>query len=263
MTVANIVCIKWGDKYPAYYVNRLYLGVARFMSRKFRFVCFTEKPEGIIPEVEIQPLPVEPHEDVLIKLMTTGMKMSTGIRRGAWRKVSLYKPGLAGLEGPILGLDIDVVITGPLDDLFDYAPGKVCMRKDWQAEQRFRKFGNSSVFRFDPARHGYIYEEFAADPMGCALRAKGQEQRHTSWTALEHGDLEYFPRRWIASFKSDATPLPPLNLLVPPRIPVGTRVMCFHGEPKMEEALRGYRGKWYHAALPAKWLEDYWLQAGK
>ena len=182
------------------------------------------------------------------------------MRRGAWRKIGLFRPRLAGIEGPVLGFDIDVVITGPLDELVDFAPGKLCMRKDWKAQQRFLNFGNGSVFRFDPARHGYVYDEFAADPEGCALRAKGSEQMHTTWVSMAHGDFEYFPRRWIASFKADATPMPPLNYFLAPRIPAGARVVCFHGEPKMEQAMHGYRGKWNRTALPAKWLANYWLQ---
>jgi len=33
--------MKWGDKFPAEYVNRLYAMVARNLSDEFRFVCFT------------------------------------------------------------------------------------------------------------------------------------------------------------------------------------------------------------------------------
>lgn len=254
--VANVVCIKWGDKYPPYYVNRLYGGVQRFLSRPFRFLCFTEHPEGLVPEVEVHPLPVEPFEAELVRLM------SEPKRKGAWRKISLFRPGLAGMQGPVLGFDIDVAITGPLDDLIDFAPGKVAMRHDWLEARRGRPGGHGSVFRYDPALHGYLYDEFAADPDGAALRAKGSEQKHTSMTALARGDLTYFPEQWIASFKRNAIPFPPLNFVIEPRLPPDTRVMCFHGAPKMEEALEGYRGEWYHATRPARWLRKYWVGEG-
>ena len=48
----NVLCAKWGTKYPAYYVNRLYAGVAKWLARPFRFVCATNEPEGIQAEVE-------------------------------------------------------------------------------------------------------------------------------------------------------------------------------------------------------------------
>lgn len=259
MTVANIVCIKWGDKYPAHYVNRLFLGVKRFLRRDFRFVCFTERPEGIGPGIEIEPLPAEPFDDALVTMMDSAAARSKGMKWGAWRKISLYKAGRLNLEGPVLGLDVDVVITGPLDELIDFAPGKVCMRRDWKASRLSLPYCNSSVFRFEPARHHYIYDEFAADPWGCALRADGQEQQHSSMTALAHGDLAYFPPHWISSYKSQAIPRWPLNWIRPPRIPPGSRVMCFYGDLKMEQALNGTPWPMKNAALPAPWLKDFWL----
>jgi len=251
MPVANVVCMKWGDKYPSHYVNQLYAGVSRFLRRPFRFVCFTDDPSGILPEVEIQPMPKEPFEDAFVRI-------AAGKRGIALRKVSLFRPGLAGLQGPVLGFDVDVAITGPLDDLFDFAPGKICMRRDWLEKRRMRPGGHGSVFRYDPELHSYVFEEFAADPEGRAAWAKGSEQKYTSLTALAHGDLEYFPPEWISSFKRNSLWIPPLNHLFEPRLPADTRVLCFHGRPKLEEALRGREGPWYLRSLPASWLGEFW-----
>jgi len=33
----NILCLKWGTRYPAEYANKLYRGVARNLKRPFRF----------------------------------------------------------------------------------------------------------------------------------------------------------------------------------------------------------------------------------
>lgn len=253
MTPITVVCIKWGDKYPAYYVNRLYRGVTRFMTRPVRFICFTEKPEGILPGVEIQPLPVEPFETDMVAAMNREG------RKGAWRKISLFRPGLAGITGPILGFDIDVVITGPLDDLIDYAPGKVCMRHEWRYERLGRPGGHGSVFLYDPSIHRYLYDEFAADVAGSVARHKGSEQYYTSMTAMRHGDFTYWPGDWIASFKRDAMRFPPLNHFLPPLLPKTARVMCFHGTPKMEEALEGYRGSFTKSTVAAPWLAENWL----
>ena len=52
-----IVCIKWGTKYPAYYVNRLYAGVRKNLSGPFEFYCMTDDPAGIREEVKILDLP--------------------------------------------------------------------------------------------------------------------------------------------------------------------------------------------------------------
>ncbi len=245
------VCIKWGDKFPPYYVNRLYAGVQRHLDRSFRFVCFTEKPDGIRGEVEIFPLPEAPFEAEMVTAMTTGK------RRGAWRKVTMLKPGAGNLAGSCLGLDLDVVITGRLGELFDYKPGRMCMGRDWLERRRGRVGGHGSVFRFDPALHGYLYGDFAAD-VGKAVAYRG-EQKYTSMTAHGHGDLEYFPDGWICSFKRQSIPYFPINFLVEPRLPPDCRVMCFHGTPKMEEALTGDCPKLQYRTRPAPWLRELWL----
>ncbi len=35
----NIICMKWGDKYGAEYVNKLYAMVKRNITIPFQFVC--------------------------------------------------------------------------------------------------------------------------------------------------------------------------------------------------------------------------------
>lgn len=254
-TPINVVCIKWGTKYPAYYVNRLYAGVARHLDRPFVFHCFTDDAAGIRPEVVTHPLPTEPFEADLVAAMQRAG------RKGAWRKISLFRPGLGGMTGRMLGFDLDVVITGDLTPLVDRAPDKVAMRREWRYAWKGQQGGHGSVFCFEPALHPYLYDEFAADPAGAVARHKGSEQYYTSITALRHGQLSYLPGPLVGSFKYDAARLPPLNLLLPPRLPDDCRVMCFHGSPKMEEAVEGFRSDWWRSTLPADWLRQHWIGA--
>ena len=55
--VVNVLCMKWGTKYAADYVNTLYSMVARNMTRDFRFICLTEDGAGLHENVEVFPLP--------------------------------------------------------------------------------------------------------------------------------------------------------------------------------------------------------------
>jgi hypothetical protein len=55
--VVNVLCMKWGTKYPADYVNTLYSMVARNLTREFRFVCLTEDATGLHDQVEVFTLP--------------------------------------------------------------------------------------------------------------------------------------------------------------------------------------------------------------
>jgi hypothetical protein len=87
----NVVCLKWGDRYPAEYVNRLYRMVNRHLSKPFKFYCLTESKEGLLPA--IHQLPLETSDLI-----------------GWWYKLSLFKKDFYGLEGDILYFDLDLVI---------------------------------------------------------------------------------------------------------------------------------------------------------
>jgi hypothetical protein len=98
----------------------------------------------------------------------------------------------------------------------------------------------------------------ARDPVAALDNSSGREQIFTSRTADKAGDFVPFPDAWIASFKRDCRPPRPLNLILPPRKPAGAKVVCFHGEPKMEDAVAGYRADPLHSTRRAAWLTDAW-----
>jgi hypothetical protein len=254
---ATIACIKWGTAFGPDYVNRLYSGVRRNLSCPVRFVCMTEHADGLHPDVETISLPVEPFAEPM------NAALAVANRQGAMRKVSLFRPGvIPDLRGPVLGFDLDVVITGALDPILDLAPGTVAMRHDWTEARKGRPTGHGSVFRFDPALHGYLYDDLAADPYAEVERARGSEQRYTSHKAMERGEFTYIPGDWVVSFKYDCNPFPG-NWLRAPRLPRDARVVCFHGRPKMPEAVAGYRGSFIRYARPAAWLKDHWIDRAR
>lgn len=233
MARATIICIKWGTLFGADYVNRLYSGVRRNLSCPVRFICMTEETAGLHPDVEVLPLPVEPFQDAM------DAALAVANRQGAMRKVSLFRQGvIPDLDGPVLGFDLDVVITGNLDPFLDHDPGKVAMRHDWIEKRKGRPTGHGSVFRFDPALHGFLYDDLAADTYKVVEQARGSEQRYTSHKAMENGVFSYLPEEWVVSYKHDCMALPPVNYFVAPELPKEARVVCFHGHPKMPERLR-------------------------
>ena len=63
MYVNTVVCMRWGERYPASYVNRLYAGLARHARAPFRLVCFTDDAKDLRAEVEARPLPPIPLPD--------------------------------------------------------------------------------------------------------------------------------------------------------------------------------------------------------
>lgn len=256
MTSITCICLKFGTLYGPEYVNRLHAGLKRNTTYDLRFLCMTDDRTGVGSGVEVLPLPAEPFAERMNAALAKAPK------RGRMTKISLFRPGLIpDLEGPLLIFDLDVAITGSIDGMRDFAPGKICMRREWTGSSRAPSLGHGSVERIDPERHTYLYEEMARDPEAAVAFGYGSEQSYTSRMADKHGDFEPFPDAWIVSFKHDCRPMRPLNLILEPRLPPDARVVCFHGRPKMDEAVAGYRAGPFKSTRPCGWLRDAWLGA--
>lgn len=256
----NILCLKWGDLYGPEYVNRLYAGVKRNLSREFRFVCVTDNATGLTDGVETVPIPADPH--VLTRQWPN-----------IFIKLCLFQNGFANLEGPTLFLDIDLLVVGSLDKFFDYRPGEFCIIHNW-VERRKRWFnklpniGNSSCFRFEAGSSGGVYETFLKEkdnPSRWEIFTKGS-QKFQTWAMFQNGKVNWWPEEWVCSFKRQCVPIFPLNKLLCPHKPSkNVSVIAFHGQPDMSQALEGYyrtksnsRVKPHLTCKPTAWILDYW-----
>ncbi len=252
---ANVLCIKWGTKYGSEYVNRLYRGVSKHLSGPFRFVCLTENSAGIDAAVDVYPLPVTPFDEDAFDARKGGE---------TWRKVGLFQPGLADLDGDTLFLDLDIVLTGSLDDFFTYQPGQFCVIHDWLEKRRAwlpgrdGRVGNTSVFRFHPQKHRRVYDHFAAHQSE-VLETFRIEQQYVSNVLA--GDLVFWPDAWVRSFKRHCRPVFPLNMIRTPHQPTEMRILAFHGYPLPQQAIEGYSASVFKSTKPAPWLKHYWSDA--
>lgn len=216
------ICIKWGTMYGPEYVNRLYAGLARHTRAPFRLVCFTDDANGIRDEVETFPLP-----DLGCAVPTSGP--------GKWSKLRLWGRELGDLAGPALFLDLDVVITGPMDRFFEYgAPDDVILARNWV--RPLERLGQTSIFRFPVGRHAALLERFRADPEGIARRYQ-YEQRFV--TNAVPGGVRFWPHRWVRHFRVDCLPVWPLRVWQAPRLPRDTSVVIFPGVPNPSDAILG------------------------
>ena len=182
---------------------------------------------------------------------------------GALRKIGLFRPGLIpDLDGPLLALDLDIVITRDIAPLFDFEPGKICMAPPFARSTKPATYGEGSVIRFDPAKHPFLYDEMARDPAGMVAFCGGSEQSYTSGLARKHGMLANYPKSLVVSFKRHCCWPSPLNNWFAPRLPRGTSVVCFHGHPKAAKAVQGYDDGKGTRALPVPWLAQAWARSG-
>ncbi|SPJ24226.1 glycosyl transferase [Palleronia abyssalis] len=264
----QVICIHWGTKYGPPYINRLYGMVARNITPPFRFICFCDDPTGIRPEVETLPLP-----EIDYEIPKT--------RSGIWPKSRLWGARLGDLSGPVLFLDLDLLVTGSLDPFFEFgAPDDVILSRN--PSNPLERLGQTSVFRFPVGKLLPLQEIFKADPLGVA-EAYRYEQRFVTRNAP--GGVKLFPRGWVAHFRRDCRRITPLNYLLPPKQPKDARIVIFPGHLTPEDAILGrYNangatsarehlrrlltgrvksrrlGHIRHFIRPAPWVADHWRE---
>ncbi len=240
----TVICIKWGIRYGPDYVNRLCSMVKRHTARPTRIVCYTDDQAGITSEVETFPLPY--------------IELPEYRRWFPWRKISLWQEELEGISGEVLYLDLDIVVTGSLDDFFDYMPGHFCVARNWT--QPHDRIGNTSVYRFTVGAHTYLYDQIMTDCESVLSRYSNSQ----TFISREIKDMEFWPDSWCVSFKHSLIPAWPLNLFVTPHLPAGAKVVAFTGKPDPDEAMEGRwpRQHWYHLfykhVRPTPWIAEHW-----
>ena len=265
----QVVCINWGDKYGPRYINRLYAMTARNLTPPFSVTCFTDSAEGVRPEVRCLPLP-----ELGFEIPPT--------RRGVWLKSRLWGARLGDLEGPVLFMDLDLVIVGSLDPFFDYGePEEVILARNPNVP--LERLGQTSVFRFPVGKLKPLQDMLAADPVGIPRRYRF-EQRFVTREAP--GGVRFWPRRWVRHFRQDCHRTPPLNYVLEPRLPRDARIVIFPGRLSPEDAIAGSWGRGYkprspvahvraafsrefkhgpirylrHYIKPARWVREAWRE---
>ena len=236
MASASVLCMRWGDRYGPDYVNRLFAMVARHLTPPHRFVCLTDDPEGIRPEVECRPLPA--------------IELADAPAHSGWRKLSCLGPKTDDL-GQVLFLDLDLVIVAGIDCLFAHS-GAFCIIENWT--QKGRGIGNSSVFRFQAGAHHDVLKRFCADAAEI-VRSWPNEQAYLSRSV---GEVTFWPQSRCRSFKHDCLPALPLRPFRAARIPPGAKIIVFHGEPKPPDAARGVWPQSLTGLRPVSWVDEYW-----
>jgi len=242
----QIICMKWGTLYGAEYVNTLYAMVKRNISGPLRFVCLTDDSDGINPTVECYQCPIVDIPELY--------------RMRGWRKVSLFAPSedLFGLTGSWLYLDLDVVITGPLDEFFTYQPEKsFVVMQNWT--QPGQGIGNTSVYRFRVGADSYLLDNLLAHQDEIFAKFRNSQ----TYLSKNVKEINFWPDDWCVLFKSHCVPGWPQRLWKEPLLPAMARVVAFPGVPNPHQAIRGdwpAKGwkKIYKTIRPTTWIEKFW-----
>ena len=231
-----VVCLKYGNKYSAEYVNKLYNGVKHNLTVPFEFVCMTEDSTGINPEVVIKDLPI-----------TNGVT-------GWWYKPFVFDPNI-DLKGTILFLDLDMIIFRNIDRLFSYKPGRFCIIRDFNrfVVRNFKKM-NSSIFRLESGSMPRIYNDFIKSHNIITHRYPG-DQDWIYANLKDTNDFEYWPDEWIQSYKWEMRGKPQMT-----GGPRGTRDFVTKGEPALldETSIAVFHGDPNPHYCKDDWVQRNW-----
>lgn len=240
----HIICMKWGDRYPSHFANRLWSMIRRHTRRPTRLICYTDDPAGLDPAIEARPLPP--------------IELPQRVSRLPWRKISLWAPTLPGVEGDVLFLDLDLVITGAIDDFFDFKPESTfCVIENWT--QMGSGIGNTSVYRFRVGAHPYLYDQLQHEPEKVLAKYPNSQ----TYISRNIREKTFWPAPWCQSFKHTLMPRWPLNFVLSVPLPPTTKVVAFTGRPDPDEARDGrWKAPWYKKfykhVRPTPWIAEHW-----
>jgi hypothetical protein len=181
--VNHIICVHVGDRYSSEYVEKLYRGLKRHSSQPF---IFTVLHDGKTYEGSDQ-----------MRLIAVEHYPFLHRNNLWWYKMQAFRNDVVLSESNML-IDIDTVIVGDIDKLWDYQPDKFVIIQDFN-RQFNPAYGrsNSSVIKFTDSIANDIDQKWREDPLHWARKYRGDQD----WFDGELRDMVRWPAPWIRSWK--------------------------------------------------------------
>jgi hypothetical protein len=175
-----ILCLKHGTKYSSEYVNRLYNMCKRWCSLDFKFVCLTDNADQLNSDIMVLPIP-------------SGLS-------GWWCKPYMYSKDLP-IQGTILYMDLDVVLSSNIDKLITYQPNHWCTIRDFTRAMRpkWPRY-NSSIVRFKTGELDFVWDNYIKNPVAIQRQFFGDQDYLYDATYKKKGAMLY-PDSWVQSWK--------------------------------------------------------------
>jgi hypothetical protein len=185
--ILTVCCVKSKPLYDHHYVNKLQKAVRKHLSLPHRFVCLTDDSSGL--KCRTKQLPRE--------------------LKGWWAKLYLFN---LHLEGKVLYLDLDTLVTDSLDFVGEY-DGDFAILRDF-----YRPEGYGSGVMLWNETPSHVWDRWFDNPVIHTLGDQGWiEDQIPNADRLQ----DLYPGKFV-SYKADCEK----------GLPEGASVLCFHGTPK-------------------------------
>lgn len=231
----NLICVKWGTLYGPEYVINLYNSAKRNTEKKFQFHVFTDSEDNL------------PHKPDWTFHRLPNWNLSPA---KAWfYKMEIFN-GQHGMLGRNLYMDLDVIISGNLDSLWEYKTDHFVICQDFNRVYiKNYRMVNSSVMAWNGNSLQHVYDSFTADRNHYAMKYRGDQDYIND--AIPN--RETWPTAWTQSYRWEVwrggiQGQRPSNYALEEHrsvIPWDCRVIAFHGKPKPHEITEPLlRDKW-------------------
>jgi len=218
----DCACVIHGDAYPWTYVEKLHNMLNRHITPGVRLHVYTEADRSV----------PEPY----IKHVLEDWRIA-GHKRSWWYKMQLFNP--AHHAGPLLYFDLDVVVTGNLDWIWQTPTNYFWSIRDFKHLWKPNFYGiNSSIMWWNTTKYSHIWEIFKQQKLDQVMRKYHGDQDYIT-DAIPVRDRRFFETdrvqswRWQCldggyNFGKKQHLAPNTGTQVLPT----TSIMIFHGHPK-------------------------------
>ena len=202
----NYVCCKWGTKYSAEFVNRLYRMAKKHTPERFdfHFYCYTDDSEGFEDEIKVIDFPDIP--DIHPKYWFGTDDFKYGMAR-CWDrpKTFIFNTHNFATDGPtgrFVFFDLDVIIQNDLSPIITYDFEHPTKLRSWWQDPRPMKSRN-----FKLAHGAYTNGScmvWSDDQTECIWNDVLENQERI-WYTFTDGTDNYHSWRW-GDFRPDGKP---------------------------------------------------------
>lgn len=203
------------------YINNLFLGATRFTKTPFKFICFSnEELPDLLHEIEVRKF----------KMATT---------KGVLPRMYMFSSEANLMGSTVLSLDLDVIITGPLDNLLNYN-GQFCTRKSWTKGEETLIDGDVMCFRANDTMRQLFWEPLVQVPVLVEAITQGRERawvRHCTkhWESVDTWQ-DLIPGE-VLSYK--------YHVMENAIVPKGANIISCHGYPRPHQITQGWRMEYW------------------
>lgn len=221
MTPFAVVCWKW-ETPPLYrsvfgpeVVNTLRRMVQRHFDRPHRFICVTDNPAGLDPDVEVVSL----WNDFSTIWSPHG---NPSRYPSCYRRLRAFHPAIAKVFGPrFVQIDLDLVVTGDLAPLWD-RPEDFVIWGDTNPHTLY----NSSMILMTAGTRSQVWTDFNPQVSPGLAKQAGNHGSDQAWISyrLGPGEAKWTRADGVYSFRNEIAPVDVK------RLPDDARIVMFHGQ---------------------------------